>query len=279
MLLQIARRHRSSHGNNQRLLGDLWCNLLQHFRDDLWLHAQQYNVRTLDSLAILVANRDSEFLCKCGGLVAVLHGSRNIFRAKQSLLQVSAQQNSAQFARTKNGEFLIREFRRHSRCVWPSSRFPCGREVANCIRGRKTANCICGRKKGQLIVPDAERGVNNGKDHCRASSLPCKTYHCVRAPLNVLFRGGPRRHADTHCRLALPHGATAPARAIFLNTANDLERFLRRSEGCQNLVDYHIVQNFESRVLQPGGKSASHSARTLNQITQPASPQALQRSP
>src|SRR5882724_2471245 len=155
--------------------------------------------------------------------------------------------------------------------VWP--------RAANCIHAAKGPTISAAVKKGQLIVPDAERGVNNGKDHCRASSLPCKTYHCVRAPLNVLFRGGPRRHADTHCRLALPHGATAPARAIFLNTANDLERFLRRSEGCQNLVDYHIVQNFESRVLQPGGKSASHSARTLNQITQPASPQALQRSP
>jgi hypothetical protein len=74
----------------------------------------------------------------------------------------------------------------------------CGRKAASRVAAngqlytcRKTANYICGRKKGQLIVPDAERGVNNGKDHCRASLLPCKTYHCVRAPLNVLFRGGP----------------------------------------------------------------------------------------
>src|SRR5882724_11700095 len=104
-------------------------------------------------------------------------------------------------------------------------------------------------RSGQLIVPDAERGVNNGKDQGGASSLPCKTYHCVRASLNVLFRGGPRRHADAHGRLALPDSATAPARAIFLNTANHLERLLRRSEGCQNLVDYYVVQNFESRVL------------------------------
>src|SRR5213593_326398 len=103
-------------------------------------------------------------------------------------------------------------------------------------------------ENGQLIVPDAERGVNNRKDYYTGSSLRCKTDHCVRAQFDVFFRSGPGRHADAHCRLALPYGATAPARAIFLNTANHLERFLRRSEGRQNLVDYHVVQNFESCV-------------------------------
>src|SRR5712692_2925118 len=57
MLLDVAGRHRSRHGNHQRLLAQFRGNLLKHFADNLRLHAEQHAVRAVHRLAILRSRR------------------------------------------------------------------------------------------------------------------------------------------------------------------------------------------------------------------------------
>ncbi len=59
LLLQIARRHGSRDGNEQRLPANFRSDLLQHLRHGLGLYAQQNDVGAFRGFAIVVGYGDA----------------------------------------------------------------------------------------------------------------------------------------------------------------------------------------------------------------------------
>ena len=91
LLLQIARRHGSRDGNNQRLGANFRSDLLQQLRHGLGLYAQQNDIGTFHGFAIVICYGDAELFRAPRSLFAMLHRRGNALRYKQSLLQVGTQ--------------------------------------------------------------------------------------------------------------------------------------------------------------------------------------------
>src|SRR5208337_2151090 len=67
----------------------------------------------MHSLAIVRCAADAQLLAECRGLFLVAHRRSYPLRRKQPLLQIGAQQDTAEFTGAQYGEILVQEFRRH----------------------------------------------------------------------------------------------------------------------------------------------------------------------
>jgi len=113
-LLDIAGRHGGGHRNNQSTPAESRFDFLHDLANHLRLHGEKNDVGSLDGGSVVRRYVNAEFAGQRSGLFVVTNGCGDAFGGEQALLEVSAEQDGAEFAGAKNREILVREFSSHS---------------------------------------------------------------------------------------------------------------------------------------------------------------------
>src|SRR6202034_768199 len=103
---------------------------------------------------------------------------------------------------------------------------------------------VMGRIRNRKAVTDSQ------PSHALVIIPRCDSDHCSYTPLDILIGGSPTRHADSHRRMPVPLRSPTPAGPIVLDICDDPPRVLRAAERDQHLVEYHVVQDSETRLVQ-----------------------------
>src|SRR5439155_22244077 len=89
----------------------------------------------------------------------------------------------------------------------------------------------------------------------------------------------PGADTDAHRRVALPHRIATPAGAVVLKLGHDTLRGLRVAERDEHLVEHHVVENLEARVLQSFSEAARLATVALHELGEPRAPERSERGP
>ena len=99
------------------------------------------------------------------------------------------------------------------------------------------------------------------------------------AALDIVVGGAPVGNADTHGCFPLPFGAAAPASALCLNCRDDLPRLVRRSEGDEDLVQDHFVEDCKTGAFEACCKETGLPAVTFYEFAKAGSAKGTHGSP
>jgi hypothetical protein len=94
----------------------------------------------------------------------------------------------------------------------------------------------------------------------------------IRALNDVFFGCRPRGYAYPHGGLIPPHGSSAPAGPILLNSLDDAVRKIRIAERYQYLIQNDVVDDFNARFFQPPGEELREPTISVDQIPQAVFP-------
>src|SRR5579872_1297831 len=94
--------------------------------------------------------------------------------------------------------------------------------------------------------------------------------HGSDAALDIRIGGGPTGHTDSHRRVPVPLRSPTPAGPIALEICDDPPRVLRAAERDQHLVQDHVVQDSEPRLVQTFREYFRLAAVSLDHLPQPA---------
>src|SRR5689334_7331855 len=95
------------------------------------------------------------------------------------------------------------------------------------------------------ILPRIACSLGLCPDVCFRTDGTRDAQYRLQTAVDVGLGGGPGGDADPHGVASLPDGSPAPAGAVFLYAADDALSDFRRTERDENLVQNHLVKNFE----------------------------------
>ena len=96
---------------------------------------------------------------------------------------------------------------------------------------------------------------------------------CRNGALHILRSGCPGTDADAHGSAATPSSTAAPARTGVLNVGRDPTRALVVSESDHDLIKHYVVQNLDTRRVQPVGNPPCLMAIALHELSESPAPQ------
>ena len=109
MLLDEFRRHRSRHGDYQRVRLEIAANLVEHIGHRRRLHRQQHDVGAAHGRAIVGRHRDAQFFGQRIGALLVTHRGRDVRRRDQLLIEKGAQQRAAHLPCPQHRQPFVRK--------------------------------------------------------------------------------------------------------------------------------------------------------------------------
>jgi len=112
-LFNVGGRNGSGDGNDQGVACQGGLDLLEDVADNLWLHGQKNDVGMFDGAAIVGGSGDAEVDSNGGGLFLVADGGGDVLGEEESLLEISAKKDAAQFTGAEDGQLLVGEYRGH----------------------------------------------------------------------------------------------------------------------------------------------------------------------
>src|SRR5207245_11645813 len=112
-----------------------------------------------------------------------------------------------------------------------------------------------------------------------ASVIPSNTQHGSQGTINITFRCCPRRDADSHGSMALPHRPSTPTRPLGLDAVNHPPRDFVVTERHEHLIEHHLIQNSITPIRESFCETPGVPARALDEVRQARPAEAAERSP